>query len=492
DAAMTIRPDDRPQSIAAWLELLEPGTAKARPATTIEIDEDATRVVSYDKAAEAIKPVAPPPQSLAKGETIETRVPDHPSEVEFKRAGHDTNTSSKAKLASAIAASKELGRSGEDGLSEAETAQVVVAKDAAPIVAAPKPVDKAKPAAPKPRVPVGDVPAKRRSGLLVGVGAAALVAAAVGGWAMFGGRSSAVPDALPATAPVAAAADGTAVTAPVETLAPGVKTLADDARTGGAPTAAVDRLAAAGEELSKQYVALQGLAAAPGNAAPARAAADALRQLAFASSADFANALEADSLARARGLTANVDRRATAPGLKSAFEALRGAAKTAAEAPDPAQSLAASREALVQWQAFMGASALAQRQQAASDRVDLAEAKAARADAIAKTPRAVAATVAAPAVAAPVAAAASPGDVSAKVRQINGIADEGRAMASQVMRRGSPDNVKLAKGYDRYLANLKSSARGISTDRDADRMIGQAKQTRAYLQYLVKQAAGAQ
>lgn len=60
------------------------------------------------------------------------------------------------------------------------------------------------------------------------------------------------------------------------------------------------------------------------------------------------------------------------------------------------------------------------------------------------------------------------------------------------MRRGSPDNVKLAKGYDRYLANLKSSARGISTDRDADRMIGQAKQTRAYLQYLVKQAAGAQ
>jgi non-specific serine/threonine protein kinase len=38
---------------------------------------------------------------------------------------------------------------------------------------------------------------------------------------------------------------------------------------------------------------------------------------------------------------------------------------------------------------------------------------------------------------------------------------------------------------------VKSAGRGVSSDRDADRLIAQAKQTRAYVQFLVRQSTAA-
>ena len=67
-------------------------------------------------------------------------------------------------------------------------------------------------------------------------------------------------------------------------------------------------------------------------------------------------------------------------------------------------------------------------------------------------------------------------------------------MARQVLRfekTGTPaqkENAKLARNYDRYLVNLKDSFRGVTSDREADRLIADAKKTNAYLAFLVKQS----
>jgi hypothetical protein len=74
-----------------------------------------------------------------------------------------------------------------------------------------------------------------------------------------------------------------------------------------------------------------------------------------------------------------------------------------------------------------------------------------------------------------------------KVAQLDAIVSEGRSMAKQVMRSGNSQNAQLARNYDSYLATAKASMRGVSSDKEADRLIKQAGQTRAYIQFLVKQ-----
>ena len=89
----------------------------------------------------------------------------------------------------------------------------------------------------------------------------------------------------------------------------------------------------------------------------------------------------------------------------------------------------------------------------------------------------------------------------AKISQLNSIVDSGRDMAKQVIRMGKSRaadsagqqtlraNAQLAKTYDSSLAGLKASGRGVGSDREADRLIAQAKQTRAYVQFLVNQSS---
>ena len=86
--------------------------------------------------------------------------------------------------------------------------------------------------------------------------------------------------------------------------------------------------------------------------------------------------------------------------------------------------------------------------------------------------------------------ASSSGGVSpAKAAQFNGIISDARSMAKQVMRSGNSANAALARNYDSYLKTLKDSFRGVTNDRDADRLIKQANQTRNYILFLVRQSS---
>ena len=83
----------------------------------------------------------------------------------------------------------------------------------------------------------------------------------------------------------------------------------------------------------------------------------------------------------------------------------------------------------------------------------------------------------------------SSGGVSkAKLSQFYSIVDDARSQAKRVMRSGNAQNAALARSYDSNLATLRDSMRGINSDREADRLIAQAKQTRAYITFLVKQS----
>ncbi|MEO5640668.1 MAG: serine/threonine-protein kinase, partial [Sphingomicrobium sp.] len=248
DAAMTIRPSDRPQSIPEWLALFDGKSAPVR-STTVELDddEDATRFAVYDKSIEEIVPVAPPASTVAPGERIETQVPDHPSEVEFQRAGHVTNATKKAKA---------VGGDVQPVPAEAPAAAVVAETKSAPA----KPVKAEQKT--KDKTPPASGGKSSKSPLLIGGGALALAVAGFGGWAMLHRGPAASTETPTAVAPVAMGATGQRVAlVDYETLAPGTKTLADDARRAGAPTAAVDALAAAGERLGGFYGSLEPLVA---------------------------------------------------------------------------------------------------------------------------------------------------------------------------------------------------------------------------------------
>ena len=56
------------------------------------------------------------------------------------------------------------------------------------------------------------------------------------------------------------------------------------------------------------------------------------------------------------------------------------------------------------------------------------------------------------------------------------------------MRAGSGQNVQLARNYDSYLKTLKDSVRGVSSEREAQKLLKQASQTRQYIVFLQKQS----
>ena len=85
-------------------------------------------------------------------------------------------------------------------------------------------------------------------------------------------------------------------------------------------------------------------------------------------------------------------------------------------------------------------------------------------------------------------ASSSSGGVSrAKMSEFYSIVDDARSMAKRVMRSGNSENARLAKSYDANLKTLRDSIRGVQSDREADRLIKQANQTRAYVQFLARQ-----
>ena len=53
--------------------------------------------------------------------------------------------------------------------------------------------------------------------------------------------------------------------------------------------------------------------------------------------------------------------------------------------------------------------------------------------------------------------------------------------------RRTRQSVELARGYDKYLKTLKASMGGIQTEKEAQRLLKQAQQTRNYIVFLNRQ-----
>ena len=476
DAAMTIRPTERPQSISDWFAMF----GKKGVEEVVGSEEEPTRFFAHEVATEEITPVAPPPSSSKTKVPLETRVPAKPSDAQFKAAGQETKGSKKA----------------------APTAD----GDAAPVAAAAVALAAEPAAPPKPAVVAKSVSAKSadkassekpRFGVVAGASAALLVAVAAG--ALIFGRGG-LPGTGDGAAPISIPSEATPAAVgiiDVGGLAPATRALADDARKAGAPTAAIDGLNAAGTQLDTQSQGLQALLNDPAQATAATARADEMKRIAIAANVAFANALLQDADARMGRVPSGVPS-STAAGLQGQIASLRSAVEAATNATDPGQSLAAARNALAQSQALSGNLRLASRAV-----TETAAAQAPKKIVTVEVPRVrptEAFPIAPTVVATPVAVASTVGVSPAKARQFSAVVSEARGMAQRVIAMGGRggddagakirrDNAALARNYDKYLATLKDSMRGAKNDRDADRLIKQANQTKAYISFLTKQSA---
>jgi non-specific serine/threonine protein kinase len=486
DAAMTIRPTERPQSIREWLALF----GKKDVDAAISSDEEPTRFFAHEVAAEEIMPVPPPAPGFDPKEPLETPVPTDPGEVQFKRAGEETGVSKKKKAATGDAAEPAPAEAGESPPESATPAPVDSTKK--------KAVGAARDGAKEPSKERSKTP---RAALAAGAGAVVLLAAVVAGSMMYGGGNS---ENTKAGSGPAANVSGSSFTPvanlEVDGLAPAARSLAEDARNSGAPATAVNELLAASEKLDTQSEGLRALQKDPAQAVAATARADEMKRTATSANVEFATALLRDAEARAQRLSADVPS-ASRANVRSALASLRSAVQASADATDPAQSLNAARDSLAKSQAF------AANLQAASRRATEALAQQAAKKTVASPmPTAAERTAAAAKTAAKTAAkpettttTAATGVSSAKIAQFNAIVDGARGMAKQVIRMGDRSsnatrkaNAVLARNYDKYLATLKDSGRGAKSDKEADRLIKQANQTKAYIVFLNKQSSAAE
>ena len=362
DAAMTVKPDERPQTLSDWL-----GMFGKPSASTDEGDDEATRFFAKQVETPEIVPVPPTPDADAKAK-VETAVPASPKEASFKRAGQETTGSKKYATEQQAAEAKEKEQAKE-------------AADAAP---ATPPSDR-KPPAKKGEPAAAAAGAKKKPNmvLLGGAAAAVLAIVAVGAVTMRGGGSTPEPEVA-------------------------------------------------------QTNAINSLGPAPGAAT---------------SEAGTQEGAVADNGAL------NEAAPETAP---------------AATQTNTAQELAAEKAKTAAMQAKLAA----------------AQKAAAKAGAVPAMPGAPAAAKkgAKTAVATETATASDAGASAGTVSQINSTIDDARSMAKQVMRSGSGQNVQLAKNYDSYLRTLKDSVRGVQSEREAQKLLKQASQTRQYIVFLQKQS----
>lgn len=483
DTAMTIRPNERPQSIREWLALF----GKKDVESAVSTEEEPTRFFAHEVAAEEIMPVPPPAPGFDQKEPPETPVPTDPADAQFKLAGQVTGVSKKKKAAATAGAAEPA---------EAE-------EDESP--AADAPPERAASARKKAAGAVGDGrkgllqewSRRPRAAMIAGGAAVALLAAVATGAILFGGGDSDSNEAgYEPVQDLTGSGPAPVVTADVTSLAPAARALAEDARTAGAPATAVNALVAAGEQLDQQSAGLQALLNDPAQAGAATARADGMRRIATAANVEFANALLRDAEARAQ--RADVPA-ASGARLEGALSSLRTAVQASANAADPAQSLSAARDALVKAQSFaysLQAASSRRATEALAQAQPLAPKKPVVASAVPKTPDRTAATAPKASAAETAKPTATTGVSPGKTAQFNGIIDSARGMAKQVIRMGDGSsnatrraNARLARNYDNYLKNLKDSMRGAKSDKDADRLIKQANQTKAYIVFLQKQSS---
>jgi non-specific serine/threonine protein kinase len=485
DAAMTIRPDERPQSIGKWLELFDqPATPRAKAPVEDDADDGATRIASYATETEEIVPVAPMKKGFKKGK-VDTGVPDTPSKAEFKKRGGkqpalpvddapipESQIEPPAKRAPIIPPKAEPDR----GMAASTAAKAAGGGALAGMAKLPKPV-------------------------LAGGAAAALLVLGVGGWALFGGGNDVDEGLLEPEQVEAVEVTG------VDSLVTELKALETEATTAGMPADALKILTDAGVKLAAD--------AKQPNASQRQ---QQLYDFAKTAAAQFAAALNAQvqtqtaRLARrmrwasspgaARAEPAN--RQAIARNISGAVAGIGTAATAAAAATDPGEAITQARQAMAYFGSFGAAASAAYRSTGAKPPEALASGIAT--DAAVDTAATTEVTTAEP-----VAASAGTGVSSGKKREFSSAVDRARDLARQVIRAGDRNrpgsdataeqqegyrirqaNARAARDYQGYLDTLEASMRGTTDDEEASRSIIKANQTESYLRDLLRRSNAAQ
>lgn len=364
DAAMIVKPDERPQSVSQWLDMFG-----REIESNEDEDDEATQFYAKEVRAEEIRPVPP---TLDQGAAaVETGVPADPRQAKFERAGEETTASKNAHSPTTSASKNEVRPDPAEGAEPEKVASagrpVGSEADKAPRAAASK--------------------QKKRLALVGGGAIVVLAVAAIAGINLRHGDTS--PEFTPAL-PVAAT--------------PSAPSATNSARpsTAAAPT---------------------NLASAQGASPAAATAAEPIEQ---------SNAQEALRSERAKTAAAEAE-----------VAALKKAAARADAAPSTERLSPRSTRKI---------------------------------DRSLSSPSQVAAS-----------SSDATGVSADKLAQFNSSVEEARTMAKQAMRSSNRQNADTAKNYDKYLKTLKASMRGIKSDSEADKLIKQANQTKAYIQFLLRQ-----
>src|SRR5690348_9696172 len=175
DAAMVVKPEERPQTLSEWLAMF----GRAGEATDVA-DDEATRFFAAQVEADEIKPVPPTP-NVDPAAPVETGVSADPKEAKFKRVGEETGARKKT------ATEKKPAEATEDDASRRRVvggAGEAAAAAAAPVAAA----EKAKTKAAKPEPKKGEKE-KPRTMLIAAAAAGVLAVVGIGALTMRGGSN---------------------------------------------------------------------------------------------------------------------------------------------------------------------------------------------------------------------------------------------------------------------------------------------------------------
>lgn len=521
DAAMTIRPDERPQSIAQWLAMFEGNDITvAEPMLDDDDDDDRTRIAVFDKESKTIVPVAPIAEGFGAG-SIATGVPETPDQAKFVKPAEPTPTPAPdpAVLASAKAAAppaataqaEETSEKQDDKAAPLAAAAVAGGAGAAALAAGgakaatlDKPVAKQAdkdggkpPAEPDARRDTNRAEPQKSEGLgkvFVAVGAVAAILG-VAGYMMVSGKSEKSP--VPGS-PIAVAS----APADVSEYPAMFAALLQAATNAGLNEDTTKALAVEEGDVTSEADAVARLKAF-GTAVRAAAEKRASGVAADLPWADVGNPRSAAKEGPARQAAAN--------NLRSGLTDLREKGVTLAEAQGIEATLQAVNDQLAAFSTFRTLAAAAYRAKGDKDTALAAAAPtpgAVQASSVASSAPAASQAAPEPSVAA---APADDGGVTAATRRnfAKAIGDA-RDIARQVMRLAEgrkpgsgaseedQENYRIrqasaqsAKSYVSYLDTLEASMRGTTSEAEAKNSVVKASQTKAYLQALLNRSRAA-
>jgi non-specific serine/threonine protein kinase len=315
DAAMTIRPTDRPQSIPQWLALFDDENA---PFGATAGDGEATRFAAYQSPE--IVPVVPTPTLSTSGAAV-VKLTEPPEEPEKDAEPEADQAISKA--AKKLKAKKESPK--PDPKRAWTKQQMAIAAGAALVVIA-----------------GGAFALWPRGG---GIGSGESLSAPSAGGADESAALGPVGGVPPAgeTNTAAATAAAPVDISRVDSLAPAVDALASNARAAGRGGDAA-RLAATSAKIKALAAQAKAAAAQPGNEAAVSATLAQMSALARGGAAALAQGVRRDAEAKAKSLAGLSGSDAAA--VRSALGAIRNSASAASAAGSPGQAIDAARRSL--------------------------------------------------------------------------------------------------------------------------------------------------